>query len=38
MIKDRNLRLFLGDKMTIKINEHGEKVALLNRSVKLFFL
>jgi hypothetical protein len=38
MVKDRNLCLFAGDKMTIKINEHGEKVSLLNRSVKLFFL
>jgi hypothetical protein len=29
MVKDRNLSLFAGDKMTIKINEHGEKVSLL---------
>jgi hypothetical protein len=34
MVKDRNLSLFAGDKMTIKINEHGEKVSLLRLRVK----
>jgi hypothetical protein len=34
MVKDRNLSLFASDKMTIKINEHGEKVSLLRLRVK----
>jgi hypothetical protein len=34
VVEDGHDRLVLGYKMAIKIDEHGEKVALLRRSVK----